>query len=169
MAIQQPRFVDGRSLAVDLQTPANAIAGGLTRMFDNQRQEQQAMAKQQQFDQANAVNAFAGSILQSDPQSWPEMFMAEASRYEQMGDMQNADEARRLAQLPIEEQKRDMQQDFMSSSNALGRDPIAGLRQISGAGQKDLPSERACPASEKHARVKLSIAFKTPVMSPAKK
>jgi len=115
MAIQQPRFVNGRSLAVDLQTPANAIAGGLTQMFDNQRQDQQAMAKQQQFDQANAVNAFAGSILQSDPQSWPEMFMAEASRYEQMGDMQNADEARRLAQLPIEEQKREMQQDFMSS------------------------------------------------------
>jgi hypothetical protein len=27
-----------------------------------------------------------------------------------------------------------MQQDFMSSSNALGRDPIAGLRQISGGG-----------------------------------
>jgi hypothetical protein len=141
MAIQQPRFVDGRTLAVDLQTPANAIAGGLTQMFDNQRQEQQAMAKQQQFDQANAVNAFSGSILQSDPQNWPEMFMAEASRYEQMGDMKNADESRRLAQLPMEEQTREMQQDFMSSSNALGRDPIAGLRQISGAGQKDLPSD----------------------------
>ena len=51
MAIQQPRFVDGRSLAVDLQTPANAIAGGLTRMFDNQRQEQQAKAKQQQIQE----------------------------------------------------------------------------------------------------------------------
>jgi hypothetical protein len=51
MNIQQPRFVDGRSLAVDLQTPAKAIAGGLTQMFDNQRQEQQAMAKQQQLQE----------------------------------------------------------------------------------------------------------------------
>jgi hypothetical protein len=36
----------------------------------------------------------------------------------------------------MEEQTREMQQDFMSSSNALGRDPIAGLRQISGADAK---------------------------------
>ena len=90
MAIQQPRFVDGRSLAVDLQTPANAIAGGLTRMFDNQRQEQQAMAKQQQMQDMQDTYTDLSAIKSLAPEKREAFINQRMVEYESAGDFESA-------------------------------------------------------------------------------